>query len=309
MSVPLRDIHGRCPPRWLLRRFPHTLLSGSCSTATLVTRAQHQQLTGLGNLPACARAGSGCQGALCVERFANDAEAHTTLTHGRFVRRVTPNGGDVPPHFHFSEYLSVRGTPLTDSAAEMRQLEKRARAGLYQSPFWLTQAQLTDYFGQAHQRRDFACGPTSAISTAELFQNSAVFVELNRATGKSVRVVSLDEFHLSRDTPLPLFRLLSYLRVFSPINVRTLRGFDEGVELRLRVECYRSGCWCSVWGSVEDYASRGFAVLPGALGVDVFDSLGNPHFLIHALCTTSPVDVFVTCYPNDSVCFTGLAQT
>ncbi|KAG5473936.1 hypothetical protein LSCM1_04572 [Leishmania martiniquensis] len=228
-------------------------------------------------------------------------EAQVCLSHGRRLRHVSRQRGDVPLHVEFCDFLSCKGTSVTEVMEEARRLAERTRLKSYTSPFWFTQPQLENHFRNSVVQWCTHCMSTDRPSVCEVYENPDTFVELGSGSAATVRYANLDEFRSQRDAELSLIACLSFLRVFSPINVHTRRAFDACVESRLRVECHRSGCWCSIWGTAEDYKKCGFSTLDSALGVDVFDALGNPMFLIHALCTTTPLRVFESCYPNDCI--------
>jgi hypothetical protein len=228
--------------------------------------------------------------------------AQAMLTHGRFLRLVSRNRGDVVVHVELSDFLSCHGQALTTVPHEIDALTLRTRRDELQSPFWVTKSQATELctYGTVQCQFHFVSPSSSAI--AEAFASDATSMLLTCGTSEATRYVNWGTLCSCVVNAAALRTSVSFFRCFHPINVRTKQHFAWAVELRLRVEAMSSDCWCSVWGSAEDYESCGFRVLDGALGVDVFDDLGNPSFLVHALCTTTPLEVYAARYPNDCIC-------
>ncbi|CBZ23744.1 conserved hypothetical protein [Leishmania mexicana MHOM/GT/2001/U1103] len=296
----LKDVIGRSCPWWLSRLIAETKETES-SLKILTTSAQRlqlrSQLRGNGENPAPFCPLSSVQ----LRASTSIAEAQVIMTHGRRLRMVSRNSGDVKLHVDFSDFLSCSGTCLTDVEVEAVRLTELTRKNSYTSPFWLTQPQLESHFRNALAGLSTGCLPANSPHVCEVYENPNMFVELSCGTATTARYANLGEFRAQPHADLSLIACLSFLRIFSPINVQTRRAFDACVESRLRWECYRSGFWCSIWGTVQDYANCGFSTLDGAIGVEVFDALGNPLFLIRALCTTAPLNVYSRCYPNDSI--------
>ncbi|GET90581.1 hypothetical protein, conserved [Leishmania tarentolae] len=296
----MKDVLGRSCPWWLFHLVPETWRAEN-SLQLLTTPAQRHQLRGHlcvsdGNASACAFTPN-----IDLQVCTSSAEIQVIMTHGRRLRMVSRNCGDVKLHVDLSNFLSCRGTCVTEVKEEAVRLAELTRRKLYASPFWLTQAQLESYFQNTSATYRTGCSCANSMHVCEVYQNPNASVELTCGTETPTRYANLDEFRARPHVPVSLMSCISFFRIFAPINVKTRRSFDPCVEWRLRLECQRSGCWCSVWGTAEDYASCGFSTLDGAIGVDVFDALGNPLFLIHALCTTAPLDIFTSCYPTDSV--------
>lgn len=223
------------------------------------------------------------------------------LTQGRFYRMVNRNKGDGVWHVDTADFLSCDGRELTSVPGEVELLRERTRQGGLTSPFWLSEEQTERLCAYQAMRNRMGCDTAAGSSGGRPFQTPGVFAELTCGSSVTTRYVNV-EMLSTTTVPGRLQMCLSAFRCFLPINVRTRRRFEAAVDVCLRVECLSSGCWCTIWGTAEDYKSCGFRVLDGALGVDVFDELGNPTFLIHALCTTTPLDVFAACYPEDSLC-------
>ncbi|AYU80790.1 hypothetical protein LdCL_290035600 [Leishmania donovani] len=296
----VKDVIGRSCPWWLSRLLAET--RGTESTPKLLTTSAQRlqvggQLSGSCDNPALFP----FRHTLHLNASTPIAEAQVIMTHGRRLRMVSRNYGDVKWHVDLSDFLSCSGTCLTEVEEEVERLTQLTRRNSYTSPFWVTQLQLESHFRNALAGFSTGCPPSNLAHVCEVYENPNMFVELSCGAATTARYANLGEFRMQPHLGLSLKSCISFLRVFSPINVQTRRAFDACVESRLRLECQQSGCWCSVWGTAQDYASCGFAPLDGAIGVDVFDALGNPLFLIHALCTTAPLDVFSRCYPNDSI--------
>ncbi|CAG9578026.1 conserved hypothetical protein [Leishmania major strain Friedlin] len=296
----LKDVIGRSCPWWISRLLAETRVTES-TLKLLTTSAQRLQLCGRLSRNGGNRALFSPLHIPHLHASTSIAEAQVIMTHGRRLRMVSRNNGDVKVHVDLSDFLSCSGTCLTEVEEEVERLAELTGRNSYTSPFWLTQPQLESHFRNALAGHSTGCPHAYSAHDCEVYENPNMFVELSCGTATTARYANLGEFRIHPYLQLSLISCISFLRVFSPINVQTRRAFDACVEWRLRWECQQSGCWCSVWGTVQDYASCGFATLDGAIGVDVFDALGNPLFLIHALCTTAPLDVYSRCYPYDSI--------
>ncbi|KAG5499437.1 hypothetical protein JKF63_08000 [Porcisia hertigi] len=294
------DILMRPPPWWASTLIAEIRGAETC-LKLLTTPAQQFQL----GRQACGGAGNNARRSwtrtVCVSTATDTLEAEVILTHGRRLKRVSLHRGDVELHVDLSEFLSCRGTALTEVAEKVKLLAECTQKNSYTSPFWLTQMQLEGHFHNPNIRLSTRCSPGNSSRISEVYGNPNKLIELNCGSAATARFANLDEFRNQPHLEPCLHSCLSFFRIFSPINVKTCLRFDECVERYLRVECQRSGCWCSVWGTPEDYTSCGFSTLDGAIGVHVFDGLGNPSFLIRALCTTSPLDIYARCYPHDSI--------
>ncbi|CAM36830.2 conserved hypothetical protein [Leishmania braziliensis MHOM/BR/75/M2904] len=296
----LNDVLGRPSPWWLSRLSAEArgALSGVELLATTAQKIQlGRQIYGDGRSATESFCLRDAHGGFDMRI----AEAQVILTHGRRLRQFSLNRGDVPLHVDLSDFLSCSGSSVTQVAEEAESLAERTRRNSYASPFWFTKEQLEGHFWNSCTQHTTRCAPKSRKRVCEVYENPNMFVELGCGAGKTAPYANLDEFRSQPNAELSLFSCISFLRIFSPISVKTQRAFDACVEWRLRVECQQSGCWCSVWGSAEDYASCGFSILDGAIGVDMFDALGNPLFLVNALCTTAPLAVYASCYPSDSI--------
>ncbi|KAK7200211.1 hypothetical protein NESM_000072500 [Novymonas esmeraldas] len=303
-APPILDVLGRPGPWWLSHLFQDSPAAAD-SAGVATTAAQHLKLGAWM---------TGDVSGTVIKLWRNDLlaasclpleEAEATLTHGRQLRRVSETRGDVDLHVDFADFLSCEGVALTKATTEVQLLTARTLQRAYTSPFWLTQGQMGQCWSEIANWKLRRAASTTVLPLREKFHDSDIFVELGGGDEGGERYVNVDEVTATRGTSALLRRCLSLFRVFTPISVRTRRPFDARVALRLRAECFHSGCWCSVWGTEEDYASSGFAALEGAIGVHVVDTLGNPLFLIHALCTTAPLDVLVSCYPNESLLISG----
>lgn len=299
-----RDVLRRPAPRWAGQAA--SLLSVSTGSKDAVqlffTAAQRRQLSGLLFFPR-----RDDDALRVLENWPRTSDtlltaAQAVLTHGRFFRLVNPNRGDVVLHVDTCDFLSCEGAALTSLPHEIAMLEERTRTRSLLLPFWVSERQARELCAYQQMQRRFRCASSDSATMADVFQNNNVFLELTCGTPEVVRYVNWEALCSGVISSTTLLMTLSFFRCFSPINVRTRRRFDFAVEVRLRVEAMSSECWCSIWGTAKDYEQCGFKVLEGALGVDVFDELGNPAFLIHALCTTTPLEVYAACYPNDSIC-------
>ncbi|KPA80721.1 putative mitochondrial hypothetical protein [Leptomonas pyrrhocoris] len=302
-AIMARDVLQRRMPWWATSFLAAP--SAGASGSLLLTSAQRRQLSSM-----TVRGGDGADSArrfhkacsLC-DTSLNSAQA--MLTHGRFLRLVDSNRGDVVIHVDTTDFLSWEGTTLTTVPEEAALLERQTRLNALMLPFWVTEPQATELCAYESVQRSLRCASSGSAIIADAFQNRDTFVELTCGTSEVTRYVNWEALCSRSLPPVTLHSCLSFFRCFVPINVRTKRAFDTVVAMRLRVEAMCSDCWCSVWGTADDYERCGFRVLDGALGVYVFNGLGSPAFLIHALCTTTPLEVYAACYPNDSICTTS----
>lgn len=296
-SVALVDVLQRPVPWWL-----GSLLSADSthlSRNLFLTTGQRMQVgTMIFASSESEKASYRREGFGCITAH-SPAVVQAMLTHGRFYRVVTRNHGDVTFHVDTADFLSHEGRALTTVQSELELLHERTRQHHFASPFWLSEAQARHICAYRTMRQRLRW---VGDDVAQLFQKPGLHVELSSGLSEFTRYINTDALCSSSPSAKGVQMCLSAFRCFTPINVRTKQRFDATVEICLRVECLHSGCWCSVWGTAEDYASCGFRALDGALGVDVFDELGNPAFLICALCTTAPLEVYAACYPNDSIC-------
>ncbi|KAG5474228.1 hypothetical protein CUR178_04342 [Leishmania enriettii] len=294
------DVLRRPSPRWFTALMAELMVPHG-DPQLVTTSAQQYQLSGRERSDGSKAASHLRHYGLCLGDPTQLEEAQICLAHGRRLRRVSPQRGDIPLHVDLCNFLSCKGTSVTKVAEEAERLDKRTQSKSYTSPFWLTQPELLGHFQNPLIQLYTRCSLGHWTRVSEAYEDPNVFVEFDRGSKATTRYANLDEFRTQPNSALPLFACMSFFRMFSPINVHTRRSFDACVEWRLRVECQRTGCWCSIWGTAEDYDKCGFSTLDGALGVDVFDALGNPLFLINAFCTTAPLEIFASCYPHDCI--------
>ncbi|KPI87737.1 hypothetical protein ABL78_3210 [Leptomonas seymouri] len=290
----MRDVLQRRLPWWVA--LPLSASSAGTSGGLFLTFAQRRQLFTISVSNRESDTGLG----YCIADM-SPCSAQSMLTHGRFFRVVDLNRGDVLQHVDTSDFLSWEGLTLTTVPEEIDSLEARTRRNALTLPFWVTEPQAMQLCSYESVNALFNCAASDSATVSDAFHNRDTFVELAGGTSELVRYVNWGALCSGVHNLAFLRSCLSFFRCFFPINVRTKHRFDTVIEIRLRVEAMNSGCWCSIWGTTEDYEKCGFSVLEGALGVDVFDELGNPAFLIHALCTSSPLEVYAACYPNDSI--------
>lgn len=97
-----------------------------------------------------------------------------------------------------------------------------------------------------------------------------------------------DLFFCAADTNRPgnLNRL--NCRPFLPMCVRTGALYTPAVQRSLRHSLRGQTAWWTVWGTVEDYASAGYALFHGEpIGVHTLDEFGTGQFLVP--CIASPL--------------------
>lgn len=236
------------------------------------------------------------------------AAAVACALHARRTCRVHTHRGDTLPDFDLTApCLSPRGVSLTkDPSAQVALAAVAARKG-YSSPFWLSVADISAL-------ASFTKGALTSLGILSTVQEKGMLRHLYRESNEDASTVVNDRSELSRVVNLcelqgrqhkitARMNSISFFlfRKFRPINVRSCRPFDPSVEDRLRAESVCSGCWCSVWGTREDYELCGCTVLRGALGVQVFDAVGNSVFLINALCTEDPAAAYAAAFPSRTI--------
>lgn len=289
------DVLGGPCTRWL------SCTSNACrSNQFYLTQAQVGQIgaPGLGCLARTQRGPSGYDSPQPSD-FLSTSEREAlgaALVHSRPWCRVHPSKGDVLVDFDVkAAFLSIRGSCIystDDQALALTQIQNRKQ---YSTPFWvsLPETKLLHTWKYAYGALHLA--PSLIEST---FSDAEIAPEVVNDRGIHCRVLNLEEVQV---TPFVSNFHFHLFRRFTPMSVRTRLPFSHDVTDRIRAECCASRCWCSVWGTLEDFVAVGVEPLQGALGVWVLDALGNEVFLTNAMCTKNPRAAYQIAYPNHIV--------
>lgn len=187
-------------------------------------------------------------------------------------------------------YLSTDGTPLTEDPRSIRKLDKCSQ---YSTPFWITEEETTIL--SRHLPDDF-----NAFHSSNKFHTHSVPIRTLR--GDYIPVVNVEEV-ISTSSAMNLRSFLSLFRVFQPISIKTRQPFPSSIALLLRIECWRTRCWCSIWGTEEDFSNENISCLDGALSVNVFTEHGNELALTNGLRTSNSAEVYRIVFPEAHLSF------
>lgn len=289
------DVFGRSLPLWVQR-----CVAGSSAHTVVecISAAQRLQLGLRFDAYGSSLHVSPTYRFLLVRSPVDSEVSRVCLSHTRPCRRVSLRCGDVTCTLDRGcDHLSCRGVPLTDNEDALQQLSRVASQQGYRLPFWVSLEEAVQLPPASRWQR----GATAALGASQ-WVDKRLLVEVVNDRNTACSVCNVEELH--RAFPACLARdaqLFSYCRKFRPVNILTKRAFDPVVEDRLRRECHRTGCWCSLWGTPDDFAAAGVGALRGALGLHVFDKGGNELFLTNAFCTEDPIAAFAVAYPNETV--------
>nr|CCC89753.1 conserved hypothetical protein [Trypanosoma congolense IL3000] len=241
--------------------------------------------------------------------------ARLALAHCPQVRQVTLSNGDTPVLVDIvAPALSMRGVALTHDVVAMEAAVAMSEKRRYTSPFWLSRREIqyfvakTPFFG-SFLRCNFSMISSGATGV------DIPSLKLVNDRGEECCVMNLSEFsstasglvtvcHGNTDAICGVHHIHSFFlfRQFSPVNVFTRRAsFSHEVEDAIRRYCMRFSCWCSVWGTLEDFKAAGIDVLEGPLGLWLFDEWDMPFFLTSALSCVNVKAAFAHVYPNDVI--------
>lgn len=226
---------------------------------------------------------------LAFSDYLASTESHQAcITHCKQRKYVSIMSGETFDITITSPYLSANGSALTFDEKSISNLDSMSR---YISPFWLTESEsyflcryLPEIFDYSHARKVF----TSTTETQ---------LVVDRAN-ELVSVVNLQEIirNYTSFSPLTFLRLF---RIFEPINVRTKKPFLPSTAMLLRTICWRRRCWCSIWGTTEDFSSVGIRCLDGAITVNVFDQAEHDLLLTSSLNTSNVAGAYTLCFPQN----------
>lgn len=187
-------------------------------------------------------------------------------------------------------YLSIRGTPLTEDMASILKLNERTD---YSLPFWITENELfllsqylPDHFIANH--------------SADKFHTRSV--RIRKSFGEDVSVINIQEV-MSKPSSMNMTSCLSLFRIFDPINVKNRQAFSSSIALLLRIQCWKTRCWCSIWGTEEDFTEESISCFEGALSINVFTKHGNELQLTNALRTTNSAEAYRIVFPETHLTF------
>ncbi|CAD2213451.1 hypothetical protein AGDE_11149 [Angomonas deanei] len=215
---------------------------------------------------------------------------------------VDVNQGDVKTVVDFrAPFLSVCGTAVSTDAASLEALQQRHLNRNYRLPFWISNSEATFLLNFPYVKRALSIDHTLFERRSHLFANDAVAVSVLDG-GASKRVVNLEELtRKDMDFETTIRYCFYFFRLFEPINVATRQPFDKYVTNRIRLESVMSKCWCSIWGTAEDYAAAGIPLRDDPLDLVAVDLFGNELTLISAMGTVSPQDCFSQVYPSKAI--------
>lgn len=158
----------------------------------------------------------------------------------------------------------IHGTHFTVHGEPLQILGLPPLGGeTHRFPFWLTREEcihlsdlLPDVFG-------------GHVSLEEKFRKMSYSARLaedgvyHESARYQLTVVNVEEV-LVNPTITPLLPLLSLFRRFQPLHVLTRLPFPPVVELHIRSHCWRMGCWCSIWGTIDDFKQLGMNCYPNS---------------------------------------------
>ncbi|ORC93402.1 uncharacterized protein TM35_000012790 [Trypanosoma theileri] len=263
--------------------------------------------------------------------------ARATLVHSQRLRRLDVNRGDTPVVVDITATaLSARGVALTNDESTLSKMRELAKERHYDSPFWLTREEM-EYFVFSNNRlqRLFNCNIPHSNGGLDNYKKIPS-IEVENERKQKCHVMNLSEFAkitsstfsfnsslsssssnnnnnnmmMTNTTVSPEGRGLNHntafhmFRQFRPIDIRTKSLFPPDIADALRKYSMTTGCWCTVWGTPNDYTALDLKVPEGPLGVWVFDAEDSPLFLTPALTCDNPVKALTHVYKDDHIIFT-----
>ncbi|AAZ10326.1 uncharacterized protein TEOVI_000533700 [Trypanosoma equiperdum] len=250
--------------------------------------------------------------------FLNVDYARAALIHGPFERKVRMSSGDSLVTVDFTaSALSMRGVALTDDVTVMKEAVGLAEERHYTSPFWLSTGELRYFMkGMNTLSLYLHCDFSAAFSAGAGSGGAIPSVLVHNDRGERCRVMNLSEFvttsakykpkvkrnGITSTNDINHFSAFIFFREFTPVSVLTRSAtFPKDIEDCIRRYCILSGCWCTIWGTPEEFREAGHDVHEGSLGLWVFDELGLPLFLVNALSCLDVAAAFSYVYPNDII--------
>lgn len=270
------DIFGNELPRWVSRLAPE-----SCTASNYCLT--HAQLLHLGIFGAC-------KPIQFVNLTSSVDWCCACLTQCRPHKYIHERRGEEWNTNITAPYLSINGKNLTNDTLSIQKLDEHTQ---YLLPFWITEKEVFQLSRCLPE--DFTTYQVGQKFSA----NSEIIVN---SRGKRIPVVNIQEV-ISPHSKINLFSFLSLFRLFEPVSVRTRQAFSSSVSLQLRVECWRTRCWCSIWGTKEDFDHKNDSCLEGALSVNVFTKHGNELLLTNALRTSNAAEVYRRTFPESHPTF------